>query len=99
MQRFLVVGLIVVAFFATASVLAEEGGTAPTRFFGFGGPMFALFLPDLEGANAFLSESGQTPLGDFLLGAGGSGRGGTIGGLSLGGASMPRKSAASRPDR
>lgn len=85
MQRFLVVGVIVVALFATASVLAEEGGTAPTRFFGFGGPMFALFLPDLEGVNAFLSESGQASLEDFLLGAGGSGRGGTIGGLSLGG--------------
>jgi len=55
------------------------------RVFGFGGAMATAFLPDTTGVNAFLSENGLAPMGDFLVGAGGGGRGGVIGGPVFGG--------------
>ena len=62
-------------------VLAET----EERGFGFGGAMAMAFFPDMSEINAFLSENGLDPMGDFLIGAGGSGRGGVIGGPSFGG--------------
>jgi hypothetical protein len=56
-----------------------------TRGFGFGGAMAMAFFPDMTGINAYMSENGLPSMGDFLIGAGGSGRGGVIGGPVFGG--------------
>jgi hypothetical protein len=64
---------------------AAMAGT-PTYAFGHGGAMAMAFFPDMAGINTFMSENGLSPMGDFLIGGGGSGRGGVIGGPAFGGA-------------
>jgi len=67
---------------ALACLGEDDGGALG---FGYGGGGVAGFFPNLDGVNAFLSENGLAPLGEFLIGGGGSGRGGVIGGMSFGG--------------
>jgi hypothetical protein len=75
------------------AVLLALAGGAPVGMgedagvlgFGYGGGGVAALFPNLDGVNAFLSENGLAPLGEFLIGGGGSGRGGVIGGMSFGG--------------
>lgn len=78
--------LVLVVLFALAGgthvCVGEDGGALG---FGYGGGGVAGFFPNLDGVNVFLSENGLAPLGEFLIGGGGSGRGGVIGGMSFGG--------------
>ena len=78
--------LVLVVLFALAGgshvCVGEDGGALG---FGYGGGGMAGFFPSLDGVNAFLSENGLAPLGEFLIGGGGSGRGGVIGGMAFGG--------------
>jgi hypothetical protein len=69
----------------TAVSLVTVAAAAQIRGFGFGGPMAIAFFPDMTGINTFLSENGLPSMGDYLFGAGGSGRGGVIGGPTFGG--------------
>lgn len=80
-----VLALVVALSLAAGSLacLGEDDGGA--LGFGFGGGGMAGFFPNLDGVNAFLSENGLAPLGEFLIGGGGGGRGGVIGGMSFGG--------------
>jgi len=83
MKRTLCLFMILASIGAVGSglVMAEP----VTRGFGFGGGMAMAFFPDMTGVNAFMSENGLPPMGDFMIGAGGGGRGGVIGGPALGG--------------
>jgi hypothetical protein len=80
-----VLALVVALSLAAGSLacLGEDDGGA--LGFGFGGGGMTGFFPNLDGVNAFLSENGLAPLGEFLIGGGGGGRGGVIGGMSFGG--------------
>jgi len=73
--------LIALAAISLVTVTAA----AEIRGFGFGGPMAIAFFPDMTGINTFLSENGLPSMGDYVFGAGGSGRGGVIGGPTFGG--------------
>jgi hypothetical protein len=78
--------LVLVVLLALAGgSLACTGEAGGALGFGFGGGGIAAFFPSLDGVNAFLSENGLAPLGEFLIGGGGGGRGGVIGGMSFGG--------------
>lgn len=83
MKRTLCLFMILACIGAMGSslVMAEP----VTLGFGFGGAMAMAFFPDMTGVNAFMSENGLPPMGDFLIGAGGGGRGGVIGGPAFGG--------------
>ncbi len=54
-------------------------------WFGAGGPMLGLLLPDLGQVNSFLFDSGFAKIDGPILAFGGGGRGGSVGGLSFGG--------------
>jgi len=69
------------------------------RGFGFGGAMAMAFFPDMSGINAFMSENGLAPMGEFLIGAGGGGRGGVIGGPAFGGIGWGVLAASQGEDR
>ncbi|MGB2983653.1 MAG: hypothetical protein WBC63_07330 [Candidatus Bipolaricaulia bacterium] len=77
----LVVMVVCVGAMSASLVMAQP----EARGFGFGGPMAMGFFPDMTGINTFLSENGLPSMGEFLCGAGGSGRGGVIGGPAFGG--------------
>ena len=82
MKRMLCLFMILcVGAMGSSLVMAEP----VARGFGFGGAMAMAFFPDMTGINTFMSENGLPSMGDFLIGAGGSGRGGVIGDLVFGG--------------
>lgn len=82
MKRVLHLLVILACIGAVGSVAAAE---PVERRFGFGGGMAMAFFPDTAGMDAFLSENELPPMGDALLGVGGSGRGGVLGGPVFGG--------------
>jgi len=77
----------VVLLVGVAVVGTANGGSTqePAIGFGGGGPMVGLLLPDLAEVNAFLIDSGFSPLDETFIVAGGGGRGGVIGDLVAGG--------------
>jgi len=68
-----------------ASALALGADSATSTWFGSGGPMVGLLLPNLQEVNAFLGDAGFGEIEGPVLAVGGGGRGGVVGGLSFGG--------------
>jgi hypothetical protein len=77
--------LLVIVALASAIGVCSGLAAETVRGFGFGGPMAMAFFPDMSGINSFMSENGLPSMGEFMIGAGGSGRGGVIGGPAFGG--------------
>jgi len=62
------------------------GASQPSPiWFGAGGPMLGLLLPDLGEVDTFLVDAGFAQIAGPILAFGGGGRGGSVGGLSFGG--------------